>query len=63
MPADLALFKNLHIDVQGNKLSNLAEDMCKMKKWDSGLVGTFGCDAILCPQNIFSAKGIIRNVD
>ena len=57
LPAELARFKKLQIDVQGNKLNNVAEELCKMKKWNGGLVGTFGCDAILCPRNNFSDEG------
>ena len=62
-PAEIARFKKIQINVQGNKLSNLAEDMCKMKKWKGGLVVTFGCDAILCPRNTFYAQVIRENVD
>ena len=62
-PAELARFKKLQIDIQGKKLSNLAEDLFKMKKCNDILVGTFGCDAILYPRNKFSAKGRRENVD
>ena len=50
-PAELARFKKLQIDVQGKKLINLSGELCKMKKWDCVLVGTFGCDSVLCPGN------------
>ena len=63
MPAELARFKKLQIDVQGNKLRNLAEELQKKKKWNGGLVGTFGCDAILCTCNAFSVEGIRENAD
>ena len=63
LPSELARFKKIHIDAQGNKLINLAEELCKMKKWNGGLVGTFGRDAILCPRNNFSAKGRRENID
>ena len=62
MPAELDHFKKLHIDVQGNNLINLVEEMCKMKKWNGGLVGTFGFDTILCPWNNFSDEGRRWNV-
>ena len=55
-PVELDRFKKLQIDIQGSKLSNLAEDLCNMKKWDGRLMGNFGCDANLCPRNNFSAK-------
>ena len=56
--AKLACFKKLHIYFQGNKLSNLAKELFNMNKWNVGLVGTFGCDSIICPRNNFSAEGI-----
>ena len=58
LPEEISRFKKLHIDVKGKKLSNFSEELCKMKKWNGGLVGTFGCDAILCPRNTLSTKGI-----
>ena len=62
-PAELARFKKLQIDVQGNKLSNLAEDLCKMKNRNGGLVGTFVFNDIFCPSNTFYAEVIRENVD
>ena len=56
-PEELSRFKKLHIDVQVNKLSNFSEELCNMKKWNGGLVGAFGCDAINCPWNTFSDEG------
>ena len=41
-PAEIPHFKKIQIDVQGNKLRNLAEEMCTMKKRNGRLVGTFG---------------------
>ena len=63
MPAELAHFKNLQFDAQGNKLINLVEELCKMKKCNGGLVGTFVCDAIIRPWNTFSAEGRRENSD
>ena len=62
-PAELARFKTIQIDVQGNKLRNLAEELCKIKKRNGGLAGTFVCDAILYPQNTLYAEGRRDNVD
>ena len=41
-PADIAHFKKIQIDVQGNKLRNLGEEMCTMKKRNGKLVVIFG---------------------
>ena len=54
LPVELAGFKNIQIDFKSNKLNNLAEELCKMNKWNGVLVVTFGCDDILCPWNTFS---------
>ena len=62
-PAELARFKKLHVDVQCNKLRNLAEELRKMNKWNGGMVVTFGCDAILCPRNTLSTEGRKKNFD
>ena len=61
--AELVRFKNLQIGVQGNKVRNLAEEMCKMKKWNGRLVVTFGCDAIICSWNKLSDQGRRYNFD
>ena len=63
MPAELNHFKNLQFDAQGNKLINLVEELCKMKKCNGGLVGTFVCDAIIRPWNTFSAEDRRENSD
>ena len=57
LPSELSRFKKLQIDVQGNRLNNVAVELCEMKKWNGGLVGAFGCDAILCPRDTFNAQG------
>ena len=62
-PAEFSRFKKLNFDVQGKKLINFAEELCKAKKWNGGLVKNFGCDAILYPQKNFSVEGIRENVD
>ena len=51
LPAVLDHLKKLQINVQGNKPIHLEEEMCKMKNFNDGLVGTFGCDAILFTWN------------
>ena len=63
LPAERSRFKKLQIDVQGNKLINLAEELFKIKKCNGVMMGTFGCDAILCTCNTFSAEGRRENVD
>ena len=62
-PEEISRFKKHHIDVQGKIISNFSEEQCKMKEWNGGLVGTFGCDAILCPRHNLSDEGRRENVD
>ena len=64
--AEITRSKKLQINVQGNKPINLSEELCKMKKCNGRLVGTFGCDAILIPQipSLLRAEGgiLMRSV-
>ncbi|KAL3915907.1 MAG: hypothetical protein SGILL_005427, partial [Bacillariaceae sp.] len=42
-------FQKLNIYLQGNRISEIASDLCNNADWMAGGVGSFGCDAILCP--------------
>jgi Leucine-rich repeat (LRR) protein len=57
IPAALTQFSNLKLFLAGNKISEMAEGLCLQKDWLDGQVGTFGCDAILCPPDTYSQYG------
>ncbi|KAL3907454.1 MAG: hypothetical protein SGARI_003530, partial [Bacillariaceae sp.] len=42
-------FRKMNIYLQGNRISEIDSDLCNNADWMSGGVGSFGCDAILCP--------------
>jgi len=50
IPGELARFDRLNIDLTDNWISGINPALCSKSKWMDGLVGSFGCDAILCPM-------------
>ena len=57
LPSELSRFKRLNIDVEGNMIWGIPPELCEMKLWNEGSVGSFGCDGIACPTGTFSEKG------
>ena len=49
VPGDLDRFQRMNINLQGNFISDIDEQLCTQDMWMGGAVGTFGCHAILCP--------------
>jgi hypothetical protein len=39
----------MDLDLEGNRFTGLDERLCGIADWMNGLVGDYGCDAILCP--------------
>jgi Leucine-rich repeat (LRR) protein len=42
-------FSRLNLYLEGNFISEVEHHLCRKDDWMSGSVGSFGCDAILCP--------------
>eukprot|EP00568_Trieres_chinensis_P006760 CAMPEP_0183296028 /NCGR_PEP_ID=MMETSP0160_2-20130417/3757_1 /TAXON_ID=2839 ORGANISM="Odontella Sinensis, Strain Grunow 1884" /NCGR_SAMPLE_ID=MMETSP0160_2 /ASSEMBLY_ACC=CAM_ASM_000250 /LENGTH=493 /DNA_ID=CAMNT_0025457595 /DNA_START=114 /DNA_END=1595 /DNA_ORIENTATION=- len=57
VPGELSRFEKLQLDVRGNQISGIANQLCRQKKWNGGQVGVFGCDAIACPKGTFTTTG------
>jgi Leucine-rich repeat (LRR) protein len=58
IPASLRHFASLNIDLVGNALTgNIPEYMCTRNQWMNGLVGLYGCDAILCHAGTYNDRG------
>jgi Leucine-rich repeat (LRR) protein len=57
MPPALTQFDGLSIYVAGNRISGIADGLCRKDGWMEGAVSDFACDAILCPPGTFSAYG------
>jgi Leucine-rich repeat (LRR) protein len=49
VPGDLDRFQRLQINLQGNFISEIDEQLCLQDMWMGGAVRTYGCSAILCP--------------
>jgi len=59
IPSELVRFTNLSLDLTDNRFvtGDLPEAFCKRADWMDGLVGKYGCKAILCPENTSSPLG------
>uniref|UniRef100_A0A7S1YK18 Leucine-rich repeat-containing N-terminal plant-type domain-containing protein n=1 Tax=Grammatophora oceanica TaxID=210454 RepID=A0A7S1YK18_9STRA len=55
VPGDLTSFTNMNLYVQDNLISSIDDTLCKNTGWQGGLVGEYGCEAILCPEYTISA--------
>jgi Leucine-rich repeat (LRR) protein len=57
IPSSLSALSKLNIYVADNLITGIGEGLCDMSDWLSGTVGTYRCDAILCPPGEFSPSG------
>ncbi len=57
IPASLAAFEKLDIDLSDNLITGIDPVVCEKDSWMGRDVGTFGCDAILCPPGWFNQYG------
>lgn len=57
VPATLARFKRLNIDLAGNRIEGMHPDLCQKRNWMGGKVSDYECDAILCPPGTFNLYG------
>jgi len=60
IPASLANFGDLQLDLARNLIHEIAPKLCEKDSWFNGEVAN-GCDAILCPPKTFNSYG--RRVD
>lgn len=57
VPASLTQFDSLSIYLAGNKISGIADGLCRKQQWMNGAVSQFDCNAILCPPGTFGDFG------
>ncbi|KAL7579018.1 hypothetical protein ACA910_019060 [Epithemia clementina (nom. ined.)] len=57
LPPIFTRFPDLTIFVQGNQFTGIDPKLCEMSGWNSGGVGLFSCDGILCPPERFAPQG------
>jgi hypothetical protein len=63
VPLELAQLNNLHIEMEGNKLTDMDERFCEKLDWMDGLVSKYSCDALMCPPGYFSVYGRQNSTD
>jgi hypothetical protein len=54
VPASLSRFLDATLYVRDNKITGIPTEICKQERWNSGDVGRYSCDAILCPPLSFN---------
>jgi Leucine-rich repeat (LRR) protein len=57
VPEELARFKVANLFLAGNRIEALPPSLCAKAGWNSGDVGRYGCDALLCPPRSRSEVG------
>lgn len=58
IPAELSKFDFLDINLAGNKIFEIPEELCNIDGWMGGHAGDIGnCSAILCPKGTFNQFG------
>mmetsp|Transcript_4404 Transcript_4404/g.9313 ORF Transcript_4404/g.9313 Transcript_4404/m.9313 type:complete len:489 (-) Transcript_4404:323-1789(-) len=63
IPRELERFEKLHLEVQGNRINEIPDELCQKNEWMLGQVADFGCDAILCPKGSFAESGRRESLD
>ena len=56
-------FVDLLLDLTGNKLTEIAHEICGLDTWMDGAVAEFQCAAVLCPVGTFNDFGRQTDVD
>jgi len=57
IPASLSALSKLNIYLSDNLITGIATNLCDASGWLGGSVGTYECDAILCPPGKYSSLG------
>lgn len=57
IPVSLTKFQRLNIDLADNLITYIDNELCQMDNWMGSDVGTYECDAILCPAGYFNRYG------
>lgn len=61
IPLELDRFDMLTIYLRENKIIGLPALLCNNVNWNTGDVGLYGCDGILCPPGTFNVVGRARS--
>lgn len=49
VPGSFERFKRMDLYLEGNRIAEIDPGLCNNADWMAGSVGSYGCDAILCP--------------
>ncbi|CAJ1940120.1 unnamed protein product [Cylindrotheca closterium] len=57
IPSSWSRFNNFFVNLVGNKITEIPNELCNIDSWMDGDVGKYQCDAILCPKGKANAIG------
>lgn len=57
LPAELERLDKLKIDASNNKVEAIPSELCSKWGWNDESVGSYGCNAILCPPGTWNPQG------
>jgi Leucine-rich repeat (LRR) protein len=57
VPASLARFDDLSLQLRNNQLTSIDSELCSKSKWNGGDVGRYKCAGLLCPIATSSSNG------
>lgn len=52
---------SVQIDLHNNEFNKISNTLCDNENWNTGDVGDYGCDGILCPVNTYNSIGMHVN--
>ena len=63
VPGDLSQLSRLSLQVEGNQITDIDSELCKVGGWNDFEVEAFGCNGILCPAGTWNRLGRQSNED
>lgn len=63
VPADLSRLSRLSLQLENNRISGVADELCEVEGFNDYDVQQFGCDGILCPAGTWNRLGRQSNED
>lgn len=63
VPIELAVFEDLNIEMEGNKITTVDDRFCEKRTWMNGRMDDYGCDALMCKPGWYSVYGRQNTTD
>jgi Leucine-rich repeat (LRR) protein len=54
VPGDLGRFDQVSLYLQDNFITGISSNLCSMRSWNGGDVGSYDCSGILCPAQTYA---------